>query len=199
MQVLESRNTESEAEQAFHFTRELLKKESQNKRCIQVLAHTFGHLNPIRTILKAMIQWKDSFQFVSLATDVLKISRFYVPTSRSSFLQLGGCHILIEACEEHWFLPMVEAALAALSNMASFLTRDAVVIEVCLSFVDKIIRIFDADVETQRLGTYFCLKLAASAAMNQQSYEVRMEEGTPDNISSCSSSARHVSKRKLQP
>ncbi|KAL3930920.1 MAG: hypothetical protein SGBAC_011554 [Bacillariaceae sp.] len=191
--VLETCESESEAEQAIYSIRELFKKESQHKHWIQSLAQAFVRVNAVPIILKAMNQWKDSLQFTSLATDVLKIFLFYVPSSRKSLLQLDGTRILIEACEEHWYLPMVKAALAALSNAAPSLTRDAVVIEECLSFVEKAMKVFDADAQIQRLGTYFCLKLAASVAMSQ-GYQVQM--GSPDAVTSTSNSG-HASKRKL--
>lgn len=195
MRVLQTCESQSEAEQAISLIRVLfVKKQAQNERRNDNLANMFVHLNAVPTILRAMTQWKESLQFVSLATDVLKILHFHIPTSRRSLLQLGGTRILIEACEEHWFLPMVKAALAALSNVAPSLTRDAVVIEECLSFVEKAMLVFDADAQIQRLGTYLCLKLAASVAMSK-GYEVRMED-TPEAASSCSNSGRE-SKRKF--
>lgn len=194
MQIFETCQSGSEAEQVIRSFRELFKKESHNQRRTQALTHTCVHLNAVPAILRAMTQWKESLQFVSLATDVLKIFLFYVPSSRKSLVQLGGTRILIEACEEHWFLPMVKAALAALSNVASSLTSDAVVIEDCLCFVEKAVRVFDADAQIQRLGTYFCLELAASAAMSQ-GYRVQM--GSPDAVTSNSTSSGHASKRKL--
>ncbi|KAL3934857.1 MAG: hypothetical protein SGBAC_009506, partial [Bacillariaceae sp.] len=178
MRVLQTCESQSEAEQAISAIRVLFfKKQAQNERRSDNLANMFVHLNAVPIILKAMAQWKDSLQFTSLATDVLKIFLFYVPSSRKSLFHLGGTRILIEACEEHWYLPMVKAALAALSNAAPSLTRDAEVIEECLAFVEKVMKVFDADAQIQRLGTYFCLKLAASVAMSR-GYQVQI--GPPD-------------------
>ena len=196
MQVFETFESQAEPEETIRSIRELFAKEAHDARQMRTLAHTFVHLNAIPTILKAMTQWNKSLTFVTLATDVLKVLLFHVPTTgHKSFLQHGGTCILMEACQEHWFLPMVKGVFAALSNVASSLIRNAVVIEECLAFVMKAMQIFDANAEIQRLGSYFYLELAACAA-SSQNYQGRTTR-TPDTVSSSSSS--QALKRKLEP
>ena len=90
---------------------------------------------------------------------------------------------------------MVKGVFAALSNVASSLIRNAVVIEECLSFVMKAMQRFSGDVEIQRLGSYFYLELAACAVTSPNSNQGRMTR-TPDAAGSSNS---HVLKRKLEP
>ena len=198
MQVFETCESHAEAEEAIRSIRELFAKEAHDARQMRTLAHTFVHLNAIPTILKAITQRNESLRFVSLATDVLKVLLFHIPTGHESFAQHGGTRILMEACEEHWFLPMIKAAFAALSNVASSLTRNDVVIEECLVFVMKAMQLFSGDDEIQRLGSYFYLKLAACAARNQN--DQGRTAHIPDAVSSSSSSSIscHVLKRKLE-
>jgi hypothetical protein len=196
MQVFETCESQAEPEETIRSIRKLFAKGAPDQRWIQSLAHTFVHLNAIPTILKAMAQWNKSLKFVCLATDVLKVLLFHVPTTgHKSFLQHDGTCILMEACQEHWFLPMVKGVFAALSNVASSLIRNAVVIEECLAFVMKAMQIFDANAEIQHLGSFFFLKLAACAASSQN--DQGRTTYTPDAVSSSSSS--QALKRKLGP
>ncbi|CAJ1937724.1 unnamed protein product [Cylindrotheca closterium] len=197
MQVFATCQSQTEAIQAIRSIREVFAKEAQNERRVQTLVDAFVRLDAISTILKAMTQWKKSTTLVSLATDVLKVLLFHMPTTgHKSFLQHGGTRILMEACEEHWFLPMIKAAFAALSNVASSLTHNTEVIEECLAFVMKSMQIFDANADIQRLGSYFYLKLAACAARSQND-QGRVNH-IPEAVSSRSSTS-HVLKRKLEP
>ena len=91
---------------------------------------------------------------------------------------------------------MVKGAFAGLSNVASSLTRNGVVIEECLAFVMKAMQIFDANAEIQHLGSFFYLKLAACAASSQN--DQGRTTYTPDAVSSSSSNSQ-VLKRKLGP
>ena len=198
MQVFETCESHAEDLQAIRSIRELFAKESPDEHRMQTLAHTFVLLNVIPTILKAVTQWNKSLTFVCLATDVLKVLLFHVPTTgHKSFLQHDGTCILMEACQEHWFLPMVKGVFAALSNVASSLTRNDVVIEKCLAFVMKAMQIFAASAEIQHLGSFFYLKLAACAASSQN--DQGRTTYTPDAVSSSSSSNSQVLKRKLGP
>jgi len=193
MQVFETCNSQEEAEQAIRTIRDLFRREAQDEERIETLSHTYMQLNAVPEILKAMNQWQESLKFISLATDVLKVLLFHSPKARNSFLRLGGVSIIMKACQEHWYLPLTKAALGALGNMAPFLTHENVVIEDCLGFVVKCIRVFDGDAECQRLGTYFCLTLAASTAMRQRR-NFQPSNCNPEAVPSSSG----VLKRKLE-
>jgi len=197
MQVFETCESQAEAEQAIRSIRDLFTKEAprDDEHRIETLSHTYVQLRAVPQILQAMNQYKDSLKFVSLGTDVLKVLLFHSPKARKSFLQLGGTRTLMNACQDHWFLPLTKAALGALSNVAPFLTANhGMAIEDCLAFVMKSMRIFDADAEIQRLGTYFCLTLAASTALRMRQSNSAGNTCTPEAIPSSSG----MLKRKLE-
>ncbi|CAJ1937726.1 unnamed protein product [Cylindrotheca closterium] len=194
MQVFETCESNSQAMKAIRSIQELFANEEHDDRQMQTLTQTFLHLNAIPTILKAMTQWNESLEFVSLATDILKVLLFHMPTTgHKSFLQHCGTRIIMEACQEHWFLPMIKAAFAALTNAASSLTGNTVVIQECLAFAMKAMQLFSGDAEIQRFGSYFYLKLAACAARSQNNLG-RIAHTRGAVASSC-----HALKRKLEP
>lgn len=195
MQVFETCGSQAQAEQAIRSIRDLFMRESHDDRRLDTLSQTYVQLQAVPQILKAMTQYKESLKFISLATDVLKVLLFHSTKARKSFLQLGGTHILMKACQDHWFLPMTKAALGALANVAPILTRtDALIIEDCLAFTVKAMRVYDHDSEIQRLGTYFCLPLAAAVAIRQNPRAFCV----PDAVSSSKSNSCSM-KRKLEP
>ena len=118
MQVFETCESQSQAEQSILSIRDLFRREAQDEDRLETLSHTYVHLQAVPKILKAMVQWKDSLRFASLAMDVLKVLLFHSPKARKSFLAWGGTRILLQTCQNHWFLPMTKAALGALSNVA---------------------------------------------------------------------------------
>jgi hypothetical protein len=194
MQVFETCESQAQAELSIRSIRDLFMREAQDEERIATLSRTYVQLDAVAKILKAMVQWKDSLKFVSLSTDVLKVLLFHNSKARKSFLQLGGTHILSEACQNHWFLPMSKAALGALANVAPFM-KNVPQIEEAVAFVAKAMRVFDNDGEIQRLGTYFCLALAASITLRRNAAAATSNCYRPEAVSSSSSAL----KRKLEP